>query len=288
MRVWSIFMRVKRKRSAMIFNSPSVRSHSSSWRSANALIDQFGDQLLDFLRSRFLEAARGAFHHVGQADDRALPRLRFRAAVAKTLLPHLRNVVLAHLHDLAAGARILVLLQGALVKIIDERSAVMLLDDVDDLLIEPVFEREVNAFLHVRDDDERAHRRREIVVRIALEVHVLGEIFRLHQFADIVEIGADAAERGVRADRFGGGFGEVRDDQTVMIGAGRFDRHPAQERMIQIGRFQPGNIGRDLEELFEDRQRAADDSGGHDAVADSERALDSDHRPIVRRRIKPD
>ena len=155
-----------------------------------------------------------------------------------------------------------------------------------DLLIKSVFEREIDAFLDVRDDDERAHRRGEIVVRIALEVHVLGEIFRLHQFPDIVEIGADAAERGVRADRFGGGFGEVRDDEAVMIGAGRFDRHPAQERMIQIRRFQPGNIGRDLEELLEDRQDSAHDRRGHNAVADCERALDADHRPVGRTGIE--
>ena len=133
-------------------------------------------------------------------------RLRFRPAVAKAFLRDLRNIFLAHLHDFAAGARVFLLLQGALVEVIDQRSAVMLLDDVDDLLVESVLEREIHAFFHVRDDDERAHRRREIVVRIALEVHVLGEIFRLHQFADIVKIGADAAKRGVRADRFGGGL----------------------------------------------------------------------------------
>ena len=94
----------------------------------------------------------------------------------------------------------------------------------------------------------RAHGRRQIVVRIALEVHVLGEIFRLHQLADVVEIGADTAKRRVGADRFSGGFGQIRDDETVMISAGRFDRHPPQERVIQIGRFQPRNVGRDLEE----------------------------------------
>ena len=146
----------------------------------------------------------------------------------------------------------------------------MLLDDVDDLLVESMFEREIHAFLDVRDNDERAHRRREIVVRIALEVHVLGEIIRLHQLADIVEIGADATKSRVRANRFRGGLGEVRDDKTVMIGAGRFDRHPAQERVIQVRGFQPGNVGRDLKELLEHRQRAADEHGGHDAVADRE------------------
>ena len=40
----------------------------------------------------------------------------------------------------------------------------MLLDDVDDLLVESVFEREVHAFLDVRDDDQCAHRGRQFVV----------------------------------------------------------------------------------------------------------------------------
>src|SRR5450432_1062972 len=71
-----------------------------------------------------------------------------------------------------------------------------------------------------------------------------------------------------------------------MISARRFDRHPAQERVIQIGRFEPGDIGRDAEDLLEDRQGAAHHHRRHDAVADGERALDSDHRPVGRNRIK--
>ena len=140
-----------------------------------------------------------------------------------------------------------------------------------------MLEREVDSFFHVRDDDQRAHRRREIVVRVALEVHVLREVFRLHQLADVVEIRADAAKRGVRADRFRGRLGQVRDDQAVMISARRFDRHSAQQRMIQIGSFQPGNVGRDLEEMFENRQDAAHDRRGQDPVSDRERALDPEH-----------
>ena len=52
--------------------------------------------------------------------------------------------------------------------------------------------------------------------------------------------------------------------------------------MIQVGRFEPGNVGRDLEKMFENGQRAADEHRGHNAVADRERALDSDHRPVGR------
>ena len=153
-------------------------------------------------------------------------------------------------------------------------------------LIEFVLEGKIDTLFHVREDDERAHGRREIVVRIALEVHVLGEIFRLHQLADVVKIGADAAKRRVRADAFGGGFGQIRDDEAVMIRAGRFDRHSAQQRMIEIGRFQPGNVGRDLEQMFEEWQRAADQHGGHNSIADRASALQADHAPIVGHRRK--
>jgi len=40
-------------------------------------------------------------------------------------------------------------------------------------------------------------------VRVAFEAHVFGEIFRLHQFADVMKIRTDTAERRVCADRFG-------------------------------------------------------------------------------------
>ena len=57
----------------------------------------------------------------------------FGPAVAETFFAHFRNVFFANVHDLAAGAGVFLLLDGALVKIINERSAVVLLDDVDDL-----------------------------------------------------------------------------------------------------------------------------------------------------------
>ncbi len=154
----------------------------------DAFFDQLFDQLLNFLRRRFFDTPRRAFNNIGQANDRAFLRLRFRPAVTKTLLTHIGNVLLADVHDFSASPRVFLLLDGPLIKIINERRAVMFLNDVDDPLIEPVFQREINAFLDVRDDNKRAHRRREIIVRISLEVHVLGEIFRLHQFADVVKI----------------------------------------------------------------------------------------------------
>ncbi len=51
--------------------------------------------------------------------------------------------------------------------------------------------------------------------------------------------------------------------------------------MVQIRRFQPRNVGGDLEQRFEHRNNAADDRGGNNPVADGKGALQSDHRPII-------
>src|SRR6267142_7068716 len=51
--------------------------------------------------------------------------------------------------------------------------------------------------------------------------------------------------------------------------------------MVQIRRFQPRNVGGDLEQRFEHRNNAADNRGGNNPVADGKGALQSDHRPII-------
>ncbi len=51
--------------------------------------------------------------------------------------------------------------------------------------------------------------------------------------------------------------------------------------MIQIGRFQPRDIGRDLEKLFQNRQGAADEHGGENSVSDRVGALQADHAPVI-------
>jgi len=73
----------------------------------------------------------------------------------------------------------------------------------------------------------------------ALEAHVLGKIFRLHQLPDVVKIGTDTAKRCISADRFARGFGQIRDYQAVMISPRRFDGHSAQQRVIQVRKLDP-------------------------------------------------
>ena len=96
-----------------------------------------------------------------------------------------------------------------------------------------------------------------------------------------MKVGTDAAERCVGSDLLRRGLRQVRHDETVVIRAGRFDCHPAQQRMVQVRQFEPRNVGRDLKEMFEHRQRAADDHGSDNSVAERERALQSDHAPII-------
>src|SRR4051812_3303795 len=96
-----------------------------------------------------------------------------------------------------------------------------------------------------------------------------------------MKIRTNTAERGIRADSFGGGFGEVSYDEAMVICARSFDRHAAEQRMIEVGRFKPRNICRNLKEMLEQRKNAADDRRGEDSVAYGQRTLDPDHFPIV-------
>ena len=50
-----------------------------------------------------------------------------------------------------------------------------------------VFQGEIHTLFDVSDDDQGAHRRREVIVRIAPMPHVLREVFRLMQLPDIVK-----------------------------------------------------------------------------------------------------
>src|SRR5207237_9020087 len=86
----------------------------------DSLLDELIHERFDFLWRRFFQAAGGAFHHIGQTDDGAFSRLRFRSAITETLLAHVRNIVFAKLHDLASGARVFILFERSMAKIIDK------------------------------------------------------------------------------------------------------------------------------------------------------------------------
>ena len=72
-----------------------------------------------------------------------------------------------------------------------------------------------------------------------------------------------------------------------MISARGFDGHTPQQRMIQIGRFQPGNVRCDSKQILQHRQRATSDCCRDDAIADGQSALQSEHAPVIGHRVKP-
>src|SRR5712692_7267069 len=104
------------------------------------------------------------------------------------------------------------------------------------------------------------------------------------KYSDFMKIGADPAKRCIRADGFRGGLGKIRHDQAVMVSARRLDRHTAQQWMIKIGGLEPGDIRRNLKEMFEDWQHTANHGCRHDSISDCERALEADHSPIITHR----
>ena len=60
---------------------------------------------------------------------------------------------------------------------------------------------------------------------------VLDEVFRLHHFADVVEVGPDANEESVGTDGFGGGFGHGGDGHGVVVGSRSATGEFHQQRM---------------------------------------------------------
>src|SRR5580704_9797954 len=69
---------------------------------SDSTADDIAYELLNFLRCRLLEAARGAFDGVREADNATLFILRFRSAVSEALLPYVRDVLLPNVHDFSA------------------------------------------------------------------------------------------------------------------------------------------------------------------------------------------
>ena len=85
----------------------------------------------------------------------------------------------------------------------------------------------------------------------AAVVLVLDEIAGFLEFSHVVEIGTNAAHRGVGTDFLGGGFRQRGDDQAVVEGAGRLELHLAEQLVVQIAELQPTDVGGEMEGPFE-------------------------------------
>src|ERR1700759_5167234 len=150
----------------------------------NSTADDIAHELLNFLRCRFFEAARGAFDGVREADDATLPILRPWSAVSKALLAYVRNVFLPNVHDFPTFPGIPLLMNGSFVKVSNQRCSMVLLNDIDDPLIEAVFEREIHTLFNMRNDDQSAHGGSKVIVGVFIADNVLREIIGFYQLAD--------------------------------------------------------------------------------------------------------
>ena len=102
----------------------------------------------------------------------------------------------------------------------------MLGDKINDGGVQPVLFRELDTFDDMIRNDQPAHGGLDVIVLVIPEHLVFRKIFGLDQFSDIMIISAHAGQKRVGADGIRRAFGEVADDQTVMIRPRRFQDQP--------------------------------------------------------------
>ena len=154
----------------------------------------------------------------------------------------------------------------------------VLLDDLDDAWIELMLHREIHAILHVRGDDQRAHRRRQRVMRVlTLIVLILDKIAGFLEFADVVKIGTNPTHRGVGSDSLRGGFRQRCDHQAVVKRSRCLKLHFLEQFVVQIAEFQPADIRRQMEHSFENRKQPADQHGGGESRDEGDHRANSQH-----------
>jgi hypothetical protein len=145
------------------------------------------------------------------------------------------------------------LFQGSMIEKPDQRISVMLFDHVHDLAIHLVLDCHVNAVFDVRHDDESAHVRRKVVMRIMSFTDVFDEIGGFFHLPDIVKISTNPTHDGAGTDRLGRRLRERRNDETVMVGSRCLDRHLFEQGMVQVRQLDPRDIRGDAESRFHER-----------------------------------
>jgi hypothetical protein len=71
----------------------------------------------------------------------------------------------------------------------------------------------------MRDNDQCAHGRRQFIVRVVARAHVFGEVFRLHELANVMEIRRGSVEVGAYGCRRLGEFATARRDEVPTLRA---------------------------------------------------------------------
>ena len=196
--------------------------------------DAFLDDPRDHRPDRRLVArgqrADGRLDPVGEHEQGRFPRLRLRPRVAELAFVD---------HDTRSGQ----LLRPG-VEVAHDRGPVVLRDERDERLGEARLVGKVDAVDDVLLEDPRTHLGVELIVDVVAAGLVLDERERIRQLPHVMVIGCHAGHEWVGPDRLRRAFGQVPDHQRMVVGAGRFDKQPAEEGLRRVP---------ELEEL-EDRQ----------------------------------
>ena len=162
------------------------------------------------------ECAAAGFHRVGQHEDGGFFGLRTRAGII-----------------VVRFARLFAQIDGFLVKITDQAGAVVLPNNIRNLLPQFIALGQLNALLDVREQNKRAHGRGQFVVLVGAAELVLNKIFRIGKFAHVMVKGRHLAQQAVGPYGFGPGLHHVGHHQRVVVGAGHGDHQLLHERLFQ-------------------------------------------------------
>ena len=126
--------------------------------------------------------------------------------------------------------------------------AVVLADDIGDVLPQPVFPGQVHPVLDMGDEDQAAHGRGQLLVLVFLPHQIFHEIGRLLDLADVMVKGGSLGQHGIGPDGLRRGLHHLAHHHGVMIGS-RGDEHQFFEHgLIQVQELQQADIGRVAEQ----------------------------------------
>ena len=126
----------------------------------------------------------------------------------------------------------------------------VLFDEVDDPLWDPILSCQVRAIFYVSDDHEGAEFRLESIVAIDPWHLVFDEVVWFEDFSDIVKASADTDKESICADGFCGGFSEGSDGDGVVVGTRSALRQLTGQWVAHIAACEKCQVGLDIEESF--------------------------------------
>ncbi len=159
----------------------------------------------------------GGFHGVGQHDDGRFAGLGPGAGIAVVL-----------------NARVFAQFLGLGVKELDEPGAVVLPDDVHDLVTEMILGGKLRPLFGVGEEDEGAHGRGQLVMAVGAVELVFDVVVRVGELADVVIERGHLAQEAVCAHGLGSRLHHVGDDERMVVGAGDGDHEVLQERLFEV------------------------------------------------------